>query len=240
MTNLESLTQPAIDLFKLLFERHDLLLQNDRLSDDEVERVKCLSGRISPPVEALIEGLNSLRESRTDTDLARRIRHHENHRFDLSDLKLDLGESDDGETLTVSIDPLEHAFLALAHYNDTGESIAMLRSDDAMAEALEHALSNCEKIWVNSAWTGDFTDAPMLGVVDHEDLTCSGDPTVIFRWAWKEYAFTSFLEELLTTGQVRMTGGRLADGEELGETIAINKNGEWFLPNGQPMPDDDH
>lgn len=72
-------------------------------------------------------------------------------------------------------------------------------SDDFMCEFLEPLVCNSELNWIDSTMTGDLTDAPMLGIFDHEN---QDEQIVVDRWAFMDYMTKSVQRELLNHGQV--------------------------------------
>ena len=66
-----------------------------------------------------------------------------------------------------------------------------------MADILEPITCNSELEWTSSEHTGDLTDAPMLGILQHGD----GDPVIVERWAFMDYQVRSVLEDLRDKGE---------------------------------------
>lgn len=97
--------------------------------------------------------------------------------------------------LTLMVDESERTEL-----RELGDEI---HTDKAMYEFFEHLVCNSELNWIAPEWTGDLTDAPMLGIAEWSDLT----PNVAERWAWMPYAVNSLLEKLRDKGEAVLIGG---------------------------------
>ena len=104
--------------------------------------------------------------------------------------------SEDRTRLTLTVDPAERDLLC-----ELGEAI---HRDVTMHEFFEHLVCNSELEWITPEWTGDLTDAPMLGICEWRD---GGEHEVIERWAWMSYAVRSLLEELRDKGVAVLVGG---------------------------------
>ena len=103
--------------------------------------------------------------------------------------------SSDRLRLTLSVDESERAEL-----RELGDEI---HTDKAMYEFFEHLVCNSELDWIAPEWTGDLTDAPMLGIAEWG----VDPPNVTERWAWMPYAVRSLLEELRDKGKAVLIGG---------------------------------
>ena len=66
--------------------------------------------------------------------------------------------SEDRTRLTLTVDPAERFELW-----GMDEEI---HQDDTMYEFFEHLVCNSELEWITPEWTGDLTDAPMLGICE--------------------------------------------------------------------------
>jgi hypothetical protein len=119
--------------------------------------------------------------------------------------------------LIITADDLEREAL-----RELGEDI---QSDNTMREALEPLVCNSELNWVLPEWTGDLTDAPMLGILgnltterkgmlagcwpDSEGKSQTWFHPVLERWAFLDYALRSPLEDLRDKGTAEFNGGPL-------------------------------
>ena len=81
-----------------------------------------------------------------------------------------------------------------------------IHQDRTMCDFFDHLICNSELDWVRPEWTGDLTDAPMLGICEWWDCE---EPEVIERWAWMDYAVRSLLAELRDKGTATLVGGPL-------------------------------
>lgn len=92
-------------------------------------------------------------------------------------------------------------------------------------EFCEGLISNSELEWIEPEWTGDLTDAPMLGMTGRDDITDSERaaysapvygwrPTghdekgnsyaaILNRWAFMDYQLRSFLTDLMEKGEAK-------------------------------------
>ena len=104
----------------------------------------------------------------------------------------------DRSRLVLTVDEDERAEL-----RELGEEVDR---DYRMFEFCEYLIANSELAWIQPEWTGDLTDAPMLGIC--EWWNCE-EPEVIERWAWMDYAVRSLLEELRDKGVAVLVGGPL-------------------------------
>ena len=104
--------------------------------------------------------------------------------------------SEDRTRLTLTVDPAERFELW-----GMDEEI---HQDDTMYEFFEHLVCNSELEWITPEWTGDLTDAPMLGFYERG---AGNEIEVIERWAWMSYAVRSLLEELRDKGVAVLVGG---------------------------------
>jgi len=102
----------------------------------------------------------------------------------------------DGSRLVIEIDDEERQELLQASVDRDDWT-----SDNFMADFLEPLTTSSELKWVCPEWTGDLTDAPMLGFFDiSEDRL-----TVLERWAYMDYQIRSPLEDLLRHGRCVFT-----------------------------------
>ena len=127
----------------------------------------------------------------------------------------------DYQTLTILATPDEQAFLT-ALREDTGDFGGMSHVE---SEVLEQLVCNSDLDWINPAYTGDLTDAPMLGIKGEPVAghTCN-EPChgyvpcghwddkdwfqpVLHRWAFMSYALRSFLDDLESEGRADFVGG---------------------------------
>lgn len=90
-----------------------------------------------------------------------------------------------------------------AELRELGEAI---HQDVTMYGFFEHLIASSELTWIQPEWTGDLTDAPMLGICEWWNIE---EPEVIERWAWMDYAVRSLLEELRDKGVAVLVGGPL-------------------------------
>lgn len=123
----------------------------------------------------------------------------------------------DHTRLTIKADDQERAALRLM-----GDDI---QSDAAMHEVLESIVCNSELNWLLPEWTGDLTDAPMLGILgqltttpggmlagcwpDEQGIMRTWHHPVVERWAFMQYEARSPLEDLRDRGEVVFVGGQL-------------------------------
>lgn len=86
-----------------------------------------------------------------------------------------------------------------------------IHQDSTLFDFCEKLVCNSELDWVRPEWTGDLTDAPMLGVVfwgdDADERSASFVPTVEERWGWTDYQVRSLLEQLRDHGTAVLVGG---------------------------------
>lgn len=116
--------------------------------------------------------------------------------------------SPDRKTLTISVDDAEREELRNWEVERHGFANGNLQSDIAMMDFLEPIVCNSELDWISAAWTGDLTDAPMLGITEW-DLPQQDDPKVLERWAFMDYQVRSVLEDLRDKGECVFVGGAL-------------------------------
>jgi len=102
--------------------------------------------------------------------------------------------SADRRTLTITVDEPER--LALVEALDEEHNPD---SNEVMHEVFWRLLANSDLSWVDPSDWGDLTDAPMLGIRDHDD------DEVLERWAYMSYQIKSPVAELAETGKVVFT-----------------------------------
>jgi hypothetical protein len=109
-------------------------------------------------------------------------------------------------------------------------------SDYLMHEYMEQLTCNSDYDWIDPAWTGDLTDAPMLGHFGEEKELPEGADQVYYhvtgawdgkiwhepvthRWAWMGYETESFLGRLVKYREIFLEGGPMqaVDPREVGE-----------------------
>lgn len=107
-------------------------------------------------------------------------------------------------------------------YQSDPENFGSISSE---LEALEWLLGNSELTWIDPVFTGDLTDAPLLGIEEgpfrFSELPQAylgtrfvgrfGEPVadrynaIVERWGFEPYALRSFLSDLLAQGEVNFT-----------------------------------
>jgi hypothetical protein len=75
-----------------------------------------------------------------------------------------------------------------------------LESDASMYDFFDAILCNTEWDWIRPEEIGALTDAPILGLRDENEV-------ITDVYGWIQYAITSLLEELYTTGQAILIKG---------------------------------
>lgn len=116
-------------------------------------------------------------------------------------------ELQDGTVLEIMIDSETQVMLAQISRENTDPMNPpenYLDSSQAMYDFFEGPLSNSEYQWISPEQTGDLTDAPILGILDENDV-------VTHRWAYMDYAVKSPLVELMKNGRIEFVGGSLTD-----------------------------
>ncbi len=127
-----------------------------------------------------------------------------------------------GDRLTVSIDEEE-----VAELKEKIEEHEFPDSDDFMYDVFEPLVCNSELTWISPEYTGDITDAPMLGILGEPQPGKEGDgrhcgvwddangvtqawyEPVLKRWAFMDYQVRSPIQDLVKHGKVVFVGGSL-------------------------------
>lgn len=131
----------------------------------------------------------------------------------------------DRTRLIITADEAEQEVLRNWEQDRAGFANENFQSDMAMHDFLEPLVCNSELNWIRPEWTGDLTDAPMLGILGNVTTTpgglvagCRPDAQgkmqtwhhpVVERWAFLDYALRSPLEDLRDKGVVEFIGGPL-------------------------------
>lgn len=131
----------------------------------------------------------------------------------------------DRTKLIITADDQEREALRNWEQDRANDSCEPFQSDRAMQEFLEPLVCNSELNWVLPEWTGDLTDAPMLGILgqltttpggmfagcwpDNAGKTQAWHHPVLERWLFADYMLRSPLEDLRDKGEVEFIGGPL-------------------------------
>lgn len=127
--------------------------------------------------------------------------------------------SEDAQTLTITASEDD-----LRDLRELKENDPFFQSDSTLHDFFERLTCNSAFEWVDADETGDLTSAPMLGIRDTpDDDQDSG--SLLFRWAYMDYALRSPLDDLLEHGKVILTGGCLYTLDEHVESFLVDCRG---------------